>query len=152
MRRGAVPLALLCLLTALLAGPARPGPAGAGPPAASAQRGAVDPVPPGPSVEERLAEIRRRVQRALVYPPLARLRGLEGTTRLEFEIGADGRAQEVTVAHSSGSGLLDRAAERAVVSAGELPYVWGRLSLPVRFVLADEVALAGDPAQLAQTR
>jgi TonB family protein len=142
MRRGALALALALLLA--------PAPL-AGAQSGGAQRRVQDLAPAGPSVEERLAEIRRRVQRVLVYPPLARLRGLEGTTRLEFEIGADGRAREVAVAHSSGSGLLDHAAARAVVAAGELPYVWGRLSLPVRFVLADELALAGDPAQLART-
>jgi len=147
MRRGALALALALALAPTRAGPARAGPAAA-PPAAP---GAVDVVPQGPSLDERLAEIRRRVQRALVYPPLARLRGLEGTTRLEFEIGADGRARGVAVAHSSGSGLLDRAAERALRAAGELPYVWGRLSLPVGFVLADEAPLAGEPAQVART-
>jgi protein TonB len=72
----------------------------------------------------------------LVYPPLARRRGTQGTTRLAFEIGADGRARGVAVAQSSGFALLDRAALRAVHEADQLPYVYGRLEVPVRFELA----------------
>jgi len=145
VRRAALALGLALLLAP--AAPLRAGPAAPDAPG----RGAVDLVPQGPTVEERLAEIRRRVQRVLVYPPIARWRGLEGTTRLEFEIGADGRARGLAVARSSGSWLLDRAAERALRTAGELPYVWGRLSLPVRFALADAAPAVGEPAQIART-
>jgi len=95
-----------------------------------------DVVPRGPSLDERLAAIQRRVQAALVYPPLARLRRSEGTALLAFEIGADGRARGVAVAHSSGFAALDRAALRAVRSVDQLPYVYGRLEIPVRFELA----------------
>lgn len=107
-------------------------------PASVAARSASDEdvVPRGPSVDERLATIQRRVQAVLVYPPLARLRRSEGTARLAFEIGADGRARGVAVAHSSGFAALDRAALRAVRSVDQLPYVYGRLEIPVRFELA----------------
>ncbi len=94
-----------------------------------------DVVPQGPSLEERLAAIQRRVQAALVYPPLARRRRTEGTALLAFEVGADGRARRVALANSSGFAALDRAALRAVHAAGELPYVYGRLEIPVRFEL-----------------
>lgn len=95
----------------------------------------VDGVPAPPPVEERLEEIRRRLQSALVYPPIARKRGLEGVTRIRFTIGADGRAGGVETAQSSGHAMLDRAAERCAVDAGELPYVLGRLDVPIRFSL-----------------
>jgi protein TonB len=94
-----------------------------------------DVVPHGPSLDARLAAIQRRVQAALVYPPLARRRRTEGTARVAFEIGADGRARAVAVASSSGFATLDRAALRALHAAGELPYVYGRLEIPVRFEL-----------------
>ena len=97
----------------------------------------VDGMPAPPSVEERLAEIRRRLQEALVYPPIARKRGIEGVTRIQFSIGSDGHAQEIETADSSGDPLLDRAAERSAVDAGELPRVLGRLSVPIRFELED---------------
>lgn len=97
----------------------------------------IDASPRGPGVEERLAEIRRRIQRALVYPASARQRGLAGVSEVEFVIGVDGRAEEVRVVASSGHRILDRAARRSVQAAGVLPRVYGRLRVPVRFDLQD---------------
>jgi TonB family protein len=98
----------------------------------------VDGVPTGPSIAERLEDIRARLQAALVYPPLARRRGLEGTSRIQFVIGPDGRARDVRTAASSGYALLDRAAERCASDAGELPRLLGRLEVPIRFSLEAE--------------
>lgn len=104
--------------------------------AATAQAAAdEDAVPRGPTLDARLAVIQQRVQAALVYPPLARMRRTEGIATMGFAIGADGRARQVEVARSSGFPLLDRAAERAVRAAEPLPYVYGRLEIPVRFEL-----------------
>jgi TonB family protein len=94
-----------------------------------------DAVPPRRSVEQRLDDIRQRVQDALEYPPIARRREVAGETLLRFEIGADGRARDVEVVRSSGRALLDRAATRAVVAAGVLPRIWGPIEIPVRFQL-----------------
>jgi TonB family protein len=96
----------------------------------------------GPTLDARLAEIQQRVQAVLVYPPLAKIRGTQGVTTLGFAIGADGRAKEVDVARSSGFALLDRAAEHAVRAAEPLPYVYGRLEIPVRFELEPRSAVA----------
>ena len=95
----------------------------------------IDAVPRGPSLAERLAEIRRLIQAALVYPPSARQRGLQGVSELEFVIGVDGSPEDVTLAGSSGHRILDRAARRSVEAAGVLPRVYGRLRVPVRFDL-----------------
>jgi TonB family protein len=107
-----------------------------GPARDEARAPAVDLAPTGPSVESRLAEIRRRIQAALEYPPLARWQDLQGDTLVRFEIGAQGRAQNVRVVRSSGEPLLDAAAARAVVAAGVLPRVYGPLEVPVSFELA----------------
>ena len=90
---------------------------------------------PGPSAHERVAEIHRRIQEAVVYPDLARRHGMVGVSRVRFEVGHEGRARNVEIAHSSGHGLLDRAAQAAVVEVAELPWVYGRLEVPVRFAL-----------------
>jgi TonB family protein len=95
----------------------------------------VDAAPPSPSVQARLAEIRRRIQAALVYPPVARIEHLEGETLVRFAIEPDGRAHDVAVYRSSGRPTLDRAALRAVADAAPLPWVYGRLEVPVRFAL-----------------
>lgn len=49
------------------------------------------------------------------YPRRARDRGLEGTVVVEVVVGLDGRASNGRVVTSSGHGLLDRAALRAVL-------------------------------------
>ncbi len=137
------------LLAALPARAAEPGSAGTSesPPAATPPVSARPPGPiapeaedaftPGPSLDARLAEIRRRVQAALEYPRLARAREIAGETWVEFEIGTGREARAIRTVRSSGSRLLDRAAERAVAAAGPLPPVYGRLQVPVRFDLAD---------------
>lgn len=94
-------------------------------------------MPAGPSPTERLAEIRRRIERALVYPPLARARGLTGETEVEFTIGADGHPVGLRTVRSAGSELLDRAAEQAVRDAAPFPPLYGWLAIPVRFDLLD---------------
>lgn len=95
-----------------------------------------DAAPGGATADERIAEIRRRIQEALVYPPLARKRRITGATELSFRIGPGGGAEEIEVLRSSGSALLDRAAARAVEDAAPLPAVLGRLVLPVAFELS----------------
>ena len=86
-------------------------------------------------MEARLAEIARRVQRSLHYPAIARGRGVIGEAMVAFEIGADGAPHDIALAESSGSGALDRAALHAVAEAAPLPFVYGRIQVPVRFAL-----------------
>jgi TonB family protein len=103
--------------------------------AAPPEENAVDAIPLGPSPPERLDEIRRRVQAAVIYPERARDLGLEGTARIQFEIGSDGLARAVATVESSGHALLDHAAERGALDAGRLPPLYGRIRIPVRFEL-----------------
>ena len=103
--------------------------------AAPPEPGPVDAVPLAPPPHERLDEIRRRVQAAVAYPARARELGLEGTTRIQFEIGPDGLARGVATVQSSGHALLDRAAEQGAIDAGKLPALYGRIRIPVRFDL-----------------
>ena len=105
---------------------------------------AVDAAPPvasdawarGASLEERLDEIRRRVQEALAYPPIAQRRAISGETIVSFEIDARQRADEIRTERSSGFPALDRAAEQAARDAAPLPWVYGRVEVPVRFEIA----------------
>jgi len=115
--------ALLATLIAALLG----GGAAAGEP--------IDAMPAGPSAEERIDLIRQRLQDALVYPPIARKRGIEGVSRIQFVISPDGHASDVETAESSGSKMLDRAAVQCAYDAGRLPRVLGRLDVPIRFSL-----------------
>ena len=57
------------------------------------------------------------------------------TTRVRFDIAQDGEPHGIVVHDSSGLPSLDRAAEAAVRDAAPLPWVYGRLEVPVLFSL-----------------
>lgn len=119
----------------LIAGLAWAGSAGAESAEVAAVVSLEDAVPRGPSLADRLATIRERIQDALEYPPLARLRELGGEATVRFEIDPAGRANGVRVVRSSGYPQLDAAATRAVRAAAPLPWVYGALEVPVLFEL-----------------
>jgi TonB family protein len=124
-------LALACAAAAAGAEPALP-------PVDARPLPYTDAVPAGPSVEERLAEIARRVQGVSRYPAIARERGASGEALVAFEIGPGGAPRGLELVQTSGSGALDRAALRAVAEAAPLPFVHGRIQVPVRFALDTE--------------
>jgi TonB family protein len=97
-----------------------------------------DAMPYGPSVADRLAIIREKIQNALEYPPLARLLDSDGDALVRFEIDRSGTAQNVRVVQSSGHDRLDTSAVRAVETASPLPWVYGPLEVPVHFELTTQ--------------
>ncbi|MCH2170950.1 energy transducer TonB [Myxococcota bacterium] len=97
----------------------------------------IDAIPSAPSIEERFLEIQRRVQAAVMYPPIARAREVTGLTQVEFAIDPEGRPDALRILGSSGNGLLDQAAAQAVRNAAPLPWVYGRVIVPVSFQLHD---------------
>ncbi len=94
-----------------------------------------DAMPRGPSVADRLAVIREKIQNALEYPPLARLLESDGDALVRFEIDPSGTARNIHVVESSGHDRLDISAVRAVETASPLPWVYGPLEVPVHFEL-----------------
>ena len=94
-----------------------------------------DAMPQGPSVADRLAIIREKIQSALEYPPLARLHDSDGDALVRFEIDRTGSAQNVRVVRSSGHDRLDTSAVHEVEAASPLPWVYGPLEVPVHFKL-----------------
>ena len=100
--------------------------------------GAVDATSSGPTIAERFALIQRRVREAIAYPPIARVRGVRGESQIEFAIDREGSPFDIVTLESSGSALLDRAAVRAVEKAAPLPWIHGRIIVPVRFELGDD--------------
>jgi periplasmic protein TonB len=127
-----------CAVRAAFVGLAAWGLAGAAGAQPAGPHAPVDVAPSGPSLDARLAEIQRLIQEALVYPPIERKRGAAGEALVAFHIDSAGRAASIELARSTGHPLLDRAALRAVAAAGPLPYVYGRLEVPVRFQLDAE--------------
>jgi protein TonB len=82
-----------------------------------------------------LSAISSAVRKAVVYPPVARKNGLEGTVLVSFRIAEDGSALDIHVAESSGSGILDEAAVEAVKKGKAYPSVNQPVIVPVHFKL-----------------
>jgi len=78
------------------------------------------------------------------YPGVARLRGYEGTVKLEVLVLADGRVGAIKLISSSGHRSLDHAARKAVqfwqfqpaTSFGKA--IESRIVVPINFVLDDK--------------
>ena len=73
------------------------------------------------SGEDYLAMVRLRIEEHKRYPIMARIRHMEGQTRLRFLLGSDGKVGWVKVIRSSGHGILDDAAVAAVKEASPFP-------------------------------
>jgi protein TonB len=81
-----------------------------------------------------LSGFRQRLQKSLIYPLVARRRGLEGRVEIELVLEPSGRVRDVAVVLSSSYALLDDAAVEAVKSIPPepLPVQAKRQSLRVR--------------------
>ena len=86
--------------------------------------------------DRRIAIIRQRIQRALVYPAEARRRGVEGVAQVQFDVKVNGRVRGLGLARTSGKKLLDRASLATIERAQPFPYVDGTLLVPVVFRLS----------------
>jgi protein TonB len=65
--------------------------------------------------------LKRAFARYFHYPPSAVRRGWQGEVRLGLHIGANGRLSNIRVVHTSGYGILDRAALRSLGKVDVLP-------------------------------
>lgn len=70
-----------------------------------------------------LARLHEALEAHFAYPMLARRRGWEGRVLVGFRIESGGRIGDVHVARSSGYGVLDRSAVKALDRVGGLPGV-----------------------------
>lgn len=79
------------------------------------------------------------------YPPLARRMGEEGVVRLRVRVGVDGKPLSVQVARSSGSRVLDDAAERAVSGWRFVPARRGDEAVAADVIVPISFKLEGNP-------
>lgn len=86
-------------------------------------------------LDEILAQIRSRIERAKRYPLMARRRGLEGTSDVSFSIMKNGIVTGLKLARSSGSSPLDEAALATIRRAAPFPYYPKAIRIGIRFAL-----------------
>jgi len=92
-----------------------------------------------------LGELQTELSRYLIYPPVARLRGWDGTVWLALTVDADGRLEHLSVDRSSGYAILDRSALRALERVGRVHAAAAKLNgesthlkLPVVYRLMED--------------
>ena len=86
-------------------------------------------------LDDILAQIRSRIERAKRYPLMARRRGLEGTSDVSFRILENGTVSGLKLARSSGSSPLDEAALATIRRAAPFPYYPKAIRIGIRFAL-----------------
>jgi protein TonB len=87
--------------------------------------------------EDFARKIRDAVHKAKYYPLLAKKRGIEGKTTVEFTINIKGNPENIRVVKSSGSEILDSAAVETITRAAPLPVAAGKVEVPIIFMLKD---------------
>lgn len=87
--------------------------------------------------QDLYATIRNAIERAKIYPLLARKRKIEGTAIIEFTINNKGYPQDIRIEKSSEHEILDSAAVKTVKNAAPLPHIQGKIIIPIRFKLTD---------------
>ncbi len=70
--------------------------------------------------ESLLSELRKRISTSLVYPRMARKRGIQGTVVIRLRLDGNGNLAFLKVIGSSGSDILDRSAQELIKKV--LPY------------------------------
>ncbi|MBI5640206.1 MAG: energy transducer TonB [Nitrospirae bacterium] len=79
--------------------------------------------------------IRAAIEKTLIYPPVAKKRGIEGTAIMEFYINSRGYPEDIRIIQTSGSGILDAAAQETVLRASPFPVSVRSIEIPVTFRL-----------------
>lgn len=90
---------------------------------------------PGGGDQGLIRQIKEAIERAKVYPDLARKRRQEGTVVMEFLINSRGMPEDIRITKSSGFNLLDSAARRTIVRAAPFPVIKGNIEVPITFIL-----------------
>ncbi len=75
----------------------------------------------GTALQGYLAKVRNLLEKNKIYPSQARSRNEQGTVVVRFTIGADGSIAGVSLSSSSGSVILDQAAQETVRKVGRFP-------------------------------
>jgi TonB family protein len=87
------------------------------------------------SVKDSLRIIRDSIEKAKVYPLLARKKGMEGKVIIRFRITPDGMVDDVKIVRSSGFEILDKVSIETIKRSAPLPYIDSRIEISLIFRL-----------------
>jgi len=89
-------------------------------------------------VKNHFMYIKEKIQKKIVYPRIARRRGLQGKAVVSFIVCKDGSITDVKIVESSGYKILDNSAIKTVKSAAPFPPppVRAELIIPMVFKLS----------------
>jgi periplasmic protein TonB len=79
--------------------------------------------------------IRDALQANLIYPYIARKRGMEGTVHVEFLINSVGLPENIRIMKGSGYLVLDSAARETIIKASPFPYKNSVIDVPITYQL-----------------
>jgi len=80
-------------------------------------------------------KIRDALQANLIYPYIARKRGIEGTVFMKFLVNGRGMPEGVKIVKGSSYAILDEAARETVLKASPFPAINNIIEVPIRFSL-----------------
>ena len=87
-------------------------------------------------LSDRIIEIiRNSIEKAKIYPMLARKRGIEGIVYISFRVNSEGKPNDIKILNSSGSHILDNATLDIVKKAAPFPHIDSFVEVPVVFRL-----------------
>ena len=87
-------------------------------------------------LSDRIIEIiRNSIEKAKIYPMLARKRGIEGIVYISFRVNSEGKPNDIKILNSSGSHILDNATLDIVKKAAPFPHIDSSVEVPVAFRL-----------------
>lgn len=103
--------------------------------AASASRGQTGKATEAGTDASLKQKIRDALQANLIYPYLARKRGIEGTVLMEFRINGRGMPEGIRIVKGSSYSILDEAARETVAKTSPFPARDNIIEVPIRFSL-----------------
>ncbi len=86
------------------------------------------------------ALIRAAIEKAKIYPLLARKKRIEGTVVTEFTINSRGYPENIKIKKSSGHEILDSATISILKRSAPLPSMNGEILIPINFRLTDSAS------------
>jgi TonB family protein len=86
---------------------------------------------------DHLYAIQKAIEKAKQYPFVAKKRGIQGAVTTAFTIDQAGNPEQIRIIRSSGSRILDSAAQKTILAAAPFPRVRGAIEIRISYILKE---------------